>query len=72
MIINELLSLTEHHARLDKMRLPFNRSRLKDALNAVLNLCNPRAHKNEIDEMYIQGWNAAMNKVSKAIERELK
>ena len=42
------------------------------ALRAVVELCKSRAYKNETDEMYIKGWNAAMNKVIQAIEKELK
>ena len=42
------------------------------ALRAVVELHKPRAYKNETDEMYIKGWNAAMNKVIQAIEKELK
>ena len=45
---------------------------LLNALRAVVELHKPRAYKNEIDEMYIKGWNAAMDKVIKTIERELK
>lgn len=48
------------------------RRRLGIALREAVKKAKPRAHKNEIDDMYIQGWNAAMNKVIKAIERELK
>lgn len=43
-----------------------------DALREVVKKAKPRANKNEIDEFYIAGWNAAMDKVIKTIERELK
>ena len=42
------------------------------ALRAVVELHKPRAYKNETDEMYIKGWNAAMDRVIQAIEKELK
>lgn len=43
-----------------------------DALLEVIKKAKPRAYKNEIDQMYVEGWNAAMSKVIKTIERELK
>lgn len=43
-----------------------------NALQAVIKESTKmRRHKNEVDEMYIQGWNAAMNKVTLIVKREL-
>jgi hypothetical protein len=41
------------------------------ALRAVVKQTKPRGYKSEMDEFYIKGWNAAMDRVIQAIEREL-
>lgn len=42
-----------------------------NALRAVVEQTKPRAYKNEVDEMYIKGWNAAMERVIQVIKKEL-
>ena len=64
---DELMKKATH-----RYRWIWNRNRKPlDALLEVIKKAKPRAYKNEIDQMYVQGWNAAMNKVIKTIEREL-
>ena len=65
-------------ARIDYMKFEVGDSGINEestaiqALRAVVELHKPRAYKNETDEMYIKGWNAAMDRVIQAIEKELK
>lgn len=60
----------EHSELLDKIDILGHTSSWK-ALRAVVEKTKPRAYKNEVDEMYIKGWNAAMERVIQAIKKEL-
>ena len=63
--------------RLDELKYDVGDSGMNEeykaiyALRAVVELHKPRAYKNEVDEMYIKGWNAAMDRVIQTIKREL-